>query len=133
MGLINDPIGDMLTRIRNAGMARQDEVSMPTTKLLVEIARVLKQEGFIRDYRVVPAQPRDNLVLRLKYGPDKKSAVLGLRRVSKPGLRVYRPAKQIPRVRGGLGIAIVSTPRGIMTGRDAYRQNVGGEMLAEVW
>lgn len=133
MGLINDPIGDMLTRIRNAGMARQDEVSMPTTKLLVEIARVLKQEGFIRDYRVVPAQPRNNLVLRLKYGPDKKSAVLGLRRVSKPGLRVYRPAKQIPRVRGGLGIAIVSTPRGIMTGRDAYRQNVGGEMLAEVW
>lgn len=133
MGLINDPIGDMLTRIRNAGMARQDEVSMPTTKLLVEIARVLRQEGFIRDYRVVPAQPRDNLVLRLKYGPDKKSAVLGLRRVSKPGLRVYRPAKQIPRVRGGLGIAIVSTPRGIMTGRDAYRQNVGGEMLAEVW
>lgn len=133
MGLINDPIGDMLTRIRNAGMARQDEVSMPTTKLLVEIARVLTQEGFIRDYRVVPAQPRDNLVLRLKYGPDKKSAVLGLRRVSKPGLRVYRPAKQIPRVRGGLGIAILSTPRGIMTGRDAYRQNVGGEMLAEVW
>ncbi len=133
MGVINDPIGDMLTRIRNAGMARQDEVRMPTSKLLVEVARVLKQEGFIRDYRVEPATPVNHLMLRLRYGPDKKPAVLGLRRVSRPGLRVYSPAKQIPRVRGGLGIAIVSTPRGVMTGRDAYRHNVGGEVLAEVW
>jgi small subunit ribosomal protein S8 len=133
MGLINDPIGDMLARIRNAGMARQEEVSMPTTKILVEIARVLKQEGFIRDYRLEKAQPCDHLVLRLRYGQDKKHAVLGLRRVSKPGLRVYSAAKRIPRVRNGLGVAIVSTPRGVMTGRDAYRQNVGGEVLAEVW
>ena len=133
MGVINDPIGDMLTRIRNAGMARQDEVRMPTSKLLVEVARVLKQEGFIRDYRVEPAAPVNHLMLRLRYGPDKKPAVLGLRRVSRPGLRVYSPAKQVPRVRGGLGIAIMSTPRGVMTGRDAYRQNVGGEVLAEVW
>ena len=133
MGVINDPIGDMLTRIRNAGMARQDEVRLPTSKLLVEVARVLKQEGFIRDYRVEPATPVNQLMLRLRYGADKKPAVLGLRRVSRPGLRVYSPAKQIPRVRGGLGIAIMSTPRGVMTGRDAYRHNVGGEVLAEVW
>jgi small subunit ribosomal protein S8 len=133
MGVINDPIGDMLARIRNAGMARLDEVRMPTTKLLVEVARILKEEGFIRDYRVVPATPRDELVLRVKYGPDKKPVVMGLRRVSKPGLRVYSGAKKIRPVRGGLGIAIVSTPKGVMTGRDAYRQNVGGELLAEVW
>ena len=133
MGVINDPIGDMLTRIRNAGMARLSETTMPTSKLLVEIARILKEEGFVRDYRIVESAPVNKLVVELKYGPDKKSAVLGLRRVSKPGLRVYSASKAIPRVRGGLGIAIVSTPKGIMTGRDAYRRNLGGEVMAEVW
>jgi small subunit ribosomal protein S8 len=140
-GVINDPIGDMLTRIRNAGLARLNETSMPKTKVLVEIARILKEEGFIQDYRVTKGTPSDQkkgtpfdqLVLRIKYGPDKTSAVLGLRRVSKPGLRIYSPAKQIPLVRGGLGIAIVSTPKGIMSGRDAYRRNLGGELMAEVW
>jgi small subunit ribosomal protein S8 len=132
-GVINDPIGDMLTRVRNAGSARLAETSMPKTKVLVEIARILKEEGFIQDYRVVKGTPVDQLVVRIKYGPDKKSAVLGLRRVSKPGLRIYTPAKQIPLVRGGLGVAIVSTPKGIMTGRNAYRRNLGGELMAEVW
>lgn len=133
MGLINDPIGDMLTRIRNAGMARLDETRMPTTKTLVEIARILKSEGFIRDYRTVEGTPVGQLVVQLKYGPDRKSAVLGLRRISKPGLRIYSKAKAIPRVRSGLGIAIVSTPRGVMSGSEAYRRNLGGEILAEVW
>jgi small subunit ribosomal protein S8 len=133
MGLINDPIGDMLTRIRNAGTARLDETGMPLTKLLVEVARILKEEGFVRDYRVEEAKPVNRLVVQLRYGPDKRSAVLGLRRISKPGLRIYTKAKEIPRVRGGLGIAIMSTPRGIMTGREAYRRNLGGELLAEVW
>ena len=132
-GVINDPIGDMLTRVRNAGLARLTETSMPKTKVIVEVARILKEEGFITDYRVTKGAPFDQLVLRIKYGPDKKSAVLGLRRVSKPGLRIYSAAKQIPLVRGGLGIAIVSTPKGIMSGRDAYRRNLGGELLAEVW
>jgi small subunit ribosomal protein S8 len=133
MGVINDAIGDMLTRLRNAGMARLDEARMPRTKNLIEIARILKEEGFIRDYRIEPAKPVDQLIVRLKYGPDRRSAIVGLKRVSKPGLRIYSPAKEIPRVRGGLGIAIVSTSRGIMTGREAYRRNLGGEVMAEIW
>jgi small subunit ribosomal protein S8 len=133
MGVINDTIGDMLTRLRNAGMARLDETRMPRTKNLIEIARILKEEGFIRDYRIEPAKPVDQLIVRLKYGPDRRSAITGLKRVSKPGLRIYSPAKEIPRVRGGLGIAIVSTSRGIMTGREAYRRNLGGEVMAEIW
>ena len=133
MALIHDPVSDMLTRIRNGGMARLDEVTMPKTKVLVEIARILKEEGFVRDYRVVEGTPASTLVVRLKYGPDKKPAIVGLKRVSKPGLRVYTPAKRIPLVRGGLGIAIVSTPQGILSGRQAYRRNAGGEFLAEVW
>jgi small subunit ribosomal protein S8 len=133
MGVINDPIGDMLTRIRNGGTARLDQVKMPTSKMLVEVARILKQEGFIRDYELIPATPVNQLVVRLKYGADKKSAIVGLRRVSKPGLRIYSPAKAIPRVRNGLGIAIVSTSSGVMTGREAYGRNIGGEVLAEVW
>lgn len=133
MGVINDAIGDMLARLRNAGMARLDEARMPRTRTLVAIARILKEEGFIRDYRIEPAKPVDQLVIRLKYGADRKSAIIGLKRVSKPGLRIYSPAKAIPRVRNGLGIAIVSTSRGIMTGREAYRRNLGGEIMAEVW
>jgi small subunit ribosomal protein S8 len=114
-------------------MVRLDEVKMPRTKILIEIARILQEEGYIRDYRVEPAKPVDQLVVRLKYGQDRKSAIVGLKRISKPGLRIYSPAKQIPRVRNGLGIAIVSTSRGIMTGREAYRRNLGGEVMAEVW
>jgi small subunit ribosomal protein S8 len=132
-GVINDAVGDMLTRLRNAGMARLDEAKMPKTKILVEVARILKEEGFVRDYRVEPGKPVDQLIVRMRYGEDRKSAILGLKRISKPGLRVYSPSKQIPRVRNGLGIAIVSTSRGIMTGREAYRRNLGGELMAEVW
>jgi small subunit ribosomal protein S8 len=133
MPVVNDAVSDMLTRLRNAGMARLDEAKMPKTKILVEIARILKEEGFVQDYRLIPGKPYDQLAVRLKYGPDRKSAIVGLKRVSKPGLRVYSPAKQIPRVRNGLGIAIVSTSRGIMTGRAAYLRNLGGEVMAEVW
>jgi small subunit ribosomal protein S8 len=132
-GVINDTIGDMLTRLRNAGMARLDEALMPKTKLLVEIARILKAEGFVADYRIIAGTPYDQLAVRLKYGPDRRPAILGLKRVSKPGLRIYTKAKEVPRVRSGLGIAIVSTSRGVMTGSEAYRRNLGGELLAEVW
>ncbi|MCC6627852.1 MAG: 30S ribosomal protein S8 [Chloroflexi bacterium] len=130
---MNDTIGDMLTRLRNAGMARLDEATMPKTKLLVEIARILKAEGFITDYRLIPGTPFDKLAVRIKYGPDRRPAIVGLKRVSKPGLRIYTKAKEVPRVRGGLGIAIVSTSRGVMTGSEAYRRNLGGELLAQVW
>ena len=133
MTIVNDAVSDMLTRLRNAGMARLDEAKMPTTKILVEIARILKEEGFVHDYRLIPGTPYDQLAVRLKYGADRKSAIVGLKRVSKPGLRVYSPAKQIPRVRNGLGIAIVSTSRGIMTGRSAYLRNLGGEVICHVW
>jgi small subunit ribosomal protein S8 len=132
-GVINDAVGDMLTRLRNAGMARLDEATMPRTKILVEIARILKEEGFVADYRLIDGQPFDQLAVRMKYGPDRQSAIVGLKRVSKPGLRVYTKAKEVPRVRNGLGIAIVSTSRGIMTGNEAYRRNLGGELLATVW
>jgi small subunit ribosomal protein S8 len=132
-GVINDTIGDMLTRLRNAGMARLDETTMPKTKLLVEIARILKAEGFITDYRLISGTPFDKLAVRIKYGPDRRPAIVGLKRVSKPGLRIYTKAQEVPRVRGGLGIAIVSTSRGVMTGSEAYRRNLGGELLAEVW
>lgn len=132
-GVINDAIGDMLTRLRNAGGARLDEALMPKTKILVEIARILKDEGFVRDYRIIPGTPVDQLAVKMKYGPDRHSAIVGLKRVSKPGLRVYMAAKQIPLVRNGLGIAIISTSRGVMTGREAYRRNLGGELMAQVW
>jgi len=132
-GVINDAVGDMLTRLRNAGMARLDEARMPRTRVIIEVARILKEEGFVRDYRIEPAKPVDHLIVRMKYGPDRTSAIVGLKRVSKPGLRFYSPAKEIKRVRNGLGIAIVSTSRGLMTGRDAFRRNLGGEIVAEVW
>jgi len=131
--VINDSIGDMLTRLRNAGMARLDEAKMPKTKILVEIARILKDEGFVSDYRLIPGEPFDVLAVRMKYGADRQPAIVGIKRVSKPGLRVYTKAKEVPLVRSGLGISVVSTSRGIMTGSEAYRRNLGGELLAQVW
>jgi small subunit ribosomal protein S8 len=132
---MNDPIADMLTRIRNAVLSRHDAVLIPASKMKVSIARVLKDEGFIRDFSVVneDGKPQPNLKVELSYGGRKQPVLSGLQRVSKPGLRVYVQRTEIPRVYGGLGIAILSTPKGIMTGQEARRQSVGGELLCYVW
>jgi small subunit ribosomal protein S8 len=130
---MTDPVADMLTRIRNANVAYQEEIAMPSSKLKAAIAGILKSEGYIRDYVVDPTKPQATLRMALKYTPDRERSIAGLRRVSKPGLRVYAKRDQIPRVLGGLGVAIISTSQGVMTDRDARRQGVGGEVLAYVW
>ncbi|HWV36674.1 MAG TPA: 30S ribosomal protein S8 [Thermomicrobiales bacterium] len=130
---VNDPISDMLTRIRNAGMAQLNETSMPATKILVAIAEILKSEGYIRDYQVTEKRPQDVLTIQLSYGPDKRHTIRELKRVSKPGLRVYAGKNEIPRIKSGLGIAIVSTPDGVLTGYEARRRGIGGEVLCTVW
>ncbi len=130
---VNDPISDMLTRVRNAGMARQTETTMPSTKILVAIAKVLQDEGYISDFNVVEQRPQDKLVISLRYGADKKPAIREIKRISKPGLRVYAGKDDIPRVRSGLGIAIVSTPQGVLTGYEARRRGIGGEVLCTVF
>jgi small subunit ribosomal protein S8 len=130
---ITDPIADMLTRIRNATTARHDDVRLPSSKMKVAIARVLKEEGFIKDFEEAADGPRRLLRLRLAYTGKKEPVLTGLKRVSKPGLRVYVQKREIPRVYGGLGVAILSTPHGIMTGQQAWRQRVGGEVLCYVW
>lgn len=130
---VNDPISDMLTRVRNAGMARQTETTMPSTKILVAIAKVLKDEGYIEDFRVVEKHPQNQLSIALRYGPDKRHTIKEIKRVSKPGLRVYAGKNEIPRVRSGLGIAIVSTPEGVLTGYEARRRGIGGEVLCTVF
>ena len=130
---MTDPIADMLTRIRNGSMARHQSVLIPASGIKMNIARILKDEGFIKDVDV-PAEMGGRVFrVWLKYGQDKRPVVTGLKRVSKPGLRVYRGRQEIPRVLGGLGTVILSTPKGLMTGRQAWRQNVGGEILAYVW
>ena len=131
----NDPIADMLTRIRNACLQRHTSVLMPKSKLKLAIAEILKQEGFIRDFSVqdVEDKPFQNLVLDLKYTADREPVITGVKRVSRPGLRIYSKRTDIPRVRGGLGLAILSMTKGVMSGHDAWRQNVGGEDLAYVW
>jgi small subunit ribosomal protein S8 len=125
----------MLTRIRNACMQRHATVSIPKSKLKVAIAEILKQEGFIKDFTVQPLEgkPFDNIVITLKYSVDREPVITGLKRVSRPGLRIYSKHAEIPRVRNGMGLAILSTPRGVMSGHDAWRQNIGGEVLAYVW
>ncbi|MGQ9925936.1 MAG: 30S ribosomal protein S8 [Chloroflexaceae bacterium] len=130
---INDPIGDMLTRIRNACMARQSIVNIPASKMKLAIADILKREGFIKDYAVIEGKPYHTLSITLKYMPDRRPAITGLRRVSKPGLRIYTKREDIPRVRGGLGLSILSTPKGVLAGHDAWRERVGGEVLCYVW
>ena len=130
---VNDPISDMLTRIRNAGMARKAEVVMPSTKVLVAIADVLKAEGYIDDFQVIEKLPQNNIKLTLRYGADKKHSIREIKRVSKPGLRVYAGKEAIPRVKSGLGIAIVSTPEGVLTGYEARRRGIGGEVLCTVF
>ena len=130
---VPDPIADMLTRIRNAIMVRHDSVLVPASKIKLSIARILKEEGFIADYEVVRGKPHRSIKILLRYFDDSKPAISGLKRVSKPGLRVYVQKKEIPRVYGGLGIAIVSTPQGVRTGQQAWRQGAGGELLCYVW
>jgi small subunit ribosomal protein S8 len=132
---VTDPIADMLTRIRNASAARHRELSLPSSRVKREIARILADEGFIESYetRTDPDAVQDQLVLRLKYVEGKTPVVTGLKRISKPGLRVYARKTEIPRVLGGLGLAILSTSHGIMTGSDARKQNLGGEVLCYVW
>ncbi len=130
---LSDPIADMLTRIRNANSANKATVSMPTSKKLVEIARVLYEEGFIEHFAVEPGTPHSNLVITLKYGERRAKVIRGIRRISKPGLRIYAGKDELPRVLGGLGIAIISTSKGVMTDRDARKAGVGGEVIAYVW
>jgi small subunit ribosomal protein S8 len=130
---VNDPISDMLTRIRNAGMAQKRETSMPATKILIAIAGILKSEGYIEDFQVIEKRPQDQLVLTLSYGPDQRHTIREIKRISKPGLRVYAGKSELPRVKSGLGIAIVSTPDGVLTGYEARRRGIGGEVLCTVW
>lgn len=130
---VSDPIADMLTRIRNALMARHDAVLIPSSKMKLAITRILKAEGFISDYEVVKGKSHRVIKIHLRYDEQNRSVISGLERVSKPGLRVYTGRKEIPRVYGGLGVAIVSTPEGVMTGQQAWRQGVGGELICYVW
>lgn len=131
--MVTDPIADMLTRIRNANQMRYKEVEVPASKIKNEIARILKQEGFIADYKVKKSNVQDLLVLNLKYSDKKERVITGLKRISKPGLRVYAKAEEIPSVLSGLGIAIISTSKGLMTDKDAKRESLGGEVLAYIW
>ena len=131
--MVNDPIADMLTRIRNAGLVQHRKVVMPTSTIKVSIAKILQDEGFIKSFNVIDEKPQANLVLELKYTGKGVPVVNGLERVSRPGRRVYAGYKEIPWVRSGLGINIVTTPQGLMTGRRARRARVGGEILCNVW
>ena len=130
---MTDPIADMLTRIRNANQNRAKTVSMPSSKIKEEIAKILKDEGFIEEFSIEENDVQNTLTLTLKYGQKKERVITGLKRVSKPGLRVYSKAEELPRVLNGLGIAIISTPKGIMTDKDARKENVGGEVIAYIW
>jgi small subunit ribosomal protein S8 len=131
--MLSDPIADMLTRVRNASLVGHERVEMPASNLKVEIARVLHEEGYIAGFGTEGEVPRRQLWLELKRSSKEGQALNGLRRVSRPGLRVYRGRLDIPRVLGGLGIAIVSTPKGIMSGRQARQMGLGGEVIAEIW
>jgi small subunit ribosomal protein S8 len=130
---VTDPIADMLTRIRNASAARHKELTLPSSRMKREIARILAEEGFIESFETQADPVQDRLVLRLKYVEGRTPVVSGLKRISKPGLRVYARKTEIPRVLGGLGLAILSTSHGVMTGSDARKQNLGGEVLCYVW
>ncbi len=131
--MTTDPIADMLTRIRNAARAKHPRLDMPATKLKVEIARILKDEGYLTNFKMVDEKGKRTLRIFLRYTPDRRSVITDLRRVSKPGARRYVGRTEIRPVVGGMGISIVSTPRGIMTGQSARKEGVGGELLCEVW
>ncbi|MBI2913325.1 MAG: 30S ribosomal protein S8 [Chloroflexi bacterium] len=131
--MITDPIADMLTRIRNALVARHDFTDIPASKLKIALAEVLKKEGYIRDYELKSQAIKRTIRIHLAYADDGEPVIGGLQRVSKPGLRVYAQRREVPRVHGGLGVAILSTPEGVLTGRDARRRGLGGEVLCYVW
>lgn len=131
--MVTDPIADMLTRIRNANAMRYVEVEVPSSKLKLEIAKILKEEGFIKDYKIKKNNVQNIIVLNLKYGENKERVITGLKRISKPGLRVYAKANEVPTVLNGLGIAIISTSKGIMTDKKARELSLGGEVLAYIW
>jgi len=133
--MLTDPIADMLTRIRNANTAMHDEVRMPSSRQKVALAKLLEAEGYINGFEVAPSTkgPGDLLTIQMKYSDDRDRTISGLRRVSTPGLRVYRKADSVPRVLGGLGVAVLSTSHGLMTDREARRRNVGGEVMCFVW
>ncbi|HIW98999.1 MAG TPA: 30S ribosomal protein S8 [Candidatus Nesterenkonia stercoripullorum] len=130
---MTDPVADMLTRLRNANSAFHDQVSMPSSKLKVRVADILKAEGYITDWREEEAEVGKTLAIDLKFGPNRERSIAGLRRISKPGLRVYAKSTNLPHVLGGLGIAILSTSSGLLTDRQAAKKGVGGEVLAYVW
>ena len=131
--VVTDPIADMLTRIRNANQMRYKEVEVPASKMKLEIARILKEEGFIADFKVKKNDVQNIIVLSLKYGEKKERVITGLKRISKPGLRVYAKAEEVPYVLNGLGIAVISTSKGLMTDKEARKQTLGGEVLAYIW
>ncbi len=130
--MVTDPIADMLTRIRNAIQAKHDSVVVPSNKEKLEIARILKEEGFITDF-VVDGDLKKNIIITLKYGKNNEKVITGLKRISKPGLRVYAKADELPRVLNGLGIAIISTSKGMITDKEAKQQHIGGEVVAYIW
>lgn len=131
--IVNDPIADLLTRIRNANQMHYKEVVVPSSNVKMEIVKILKDEGYITDYKKEKGQVQDNIIITLKYGKNKERVISGLKRISKPGLRVYAKKEEIPTVLNGLGISILSTSKGIMTGKEAKKQNLGGEVLEYIW
>ena len=133
MAVVTDTIADMLTRIRNANQMRYEEVQVPSSKTKEEIARILKEEGFINDYKINSDNAEKTIILNLKYTNKKERVITGLKRISKPGLRVYARSEEVPKVLNGLGIAIISTSKGIMTDKQARKENIGGEVLAYIW
>ncbi len=130
---VTDPIADMLTRIRNASSAGKETVSMPSTKVLAQIVRVIGEEGYIEGYVIEDAKPQNILTITLKYGKNRAKTIKGIRRISKPGLRIYAAVNDLPRVLGGLGTAVISTSKGMMSDRDARKAGVGGEIIAYIW
>jgi small subunit ribosomal protein S8 len=130
---MTDPVADMLTRIRNASTANHDQVEIPASRLKKELARIFKEEGYIRDFKVVDDGPKSSIKVFLKYGPNKGKVITGIKRISKPGLRVYARREEIPRVLGGLGCAVLSTSQGVMTDKQARHTGVGGEVICYVW
>ena len=131
--VVTDTIADMLTRIRNANSMRYSDVSIPASNLKVSLAKILKEEGFIEDYKVVEDDVQGSILVTLKYGQNKERVITGLKRISKPGLRVYAKANEVPKVLNGLGIAIISTSKGVMTDKEARKENLGGEVLCYIW
>ena len=133
MAVVTDTIADMLTRIRNANQMRYETVEVPSSNIKKEVAKILKEEGYIKDYKVKDDNTQGTIVLTLKYTDKKERVITGLKRISKPGLRVYAKAEEVPKVLNGLGIAIISTSKGIMTDKKARKENIGGEVLAYIW